>query len=117
MTIKSNASTWSLITWSSPLSRRKRRKSSTDPPRATFPKNAGEINKTDSKGRSLLYYAARYDQADVAIQLLAAGCDPNLSDKDGNTPLHEATENGYIDVVRLMLKQGKPFEHFKIIVS
>lgn len=43
----------------------------------------------------------------MAFQLLAAGCDANLADSEGNTPLHEAAEAGHLEVLRILLKNGK----------
>lgn len=66
-----------------------------------------DINKLDSKGRSLLFLAARCDQPEVAIQLLDAGCNANLANSEGNTPLHEAAECGHVEVVNILLKNGQ----------
>lgn len=106
MTITSSGSSWSLLSWSTPLLKRRRKGS--DPPKNTpvHKCSCEEVNKLDSHGRSLLCYAARYDQPEVAIQLLAAGCDPNVGDNEGITPLHEAVDAGSMDVLKLLIKQG-----------
>lgn len=68
---------------------------------------SGEVNAKDSKGRTLLYYAAKYGQTEIARQLLEAGCDPNIADRNKNTPLHEATDGSHLEVIRLLVKSGK----------
>ncbi|KAL5006047.1 hypothetical protein ScPMuIL_017205 [Solemya velum] len=103
MTILSSASTWNLAARPSPLVRRLR---AAQAGAGRNPERTGDINTRDSKGRTLLFYAARYDRDEVAEQLLQAGCDPNLADEDGNTPLHESTDKGHIRMVKLLVKQG-----------
>lgn len=103
MTILSSASTWNLAVRPSPLVRRLRAAQTGN---GRNPERMGDINTRDSKGRTLLFYAARYDRDEVAEQLLQAGCDPNLADDEGNTPLHESTDKGHIKMVKLLVKQG-----------
>ncbi len=43
---------------------------------------------------------------DVAKLLLKHGVDPNIKNKDGRTPLHEAAYWGRLDVVKLLLVYG-----------
>ena len=109
--MKHSNSTWSLASWSTPLNKRKRKRSpdspKTFPRRASLAESLSDINKVDAKGRSLLFYAARFDQPEVAVQLLAAGCNPDICDLDGNTALHEAAENGHLEVVKLLVQNGK----------
>ena len=38
--------------------------------------------------------------------LLELGADPNARDSDGNTPLHLASQNGYVEVVEILLDCG-----------
>lgn len=73
----------------------------------------GDINSQDVKGRTALFYAARYGQLEVARSLLGASCDPNISDKNCNTPLHEAVEKSERDVAKLLIKSGKSRNYFK----
>lgn len=102
-TLRHSSSTWSIIS-----SKRKRKGSPPLTRQISSSDNIlADINKLDSKGRSLLFLAARCDQPEVAVQLLAAGCDANLADSEGNTPLHEAAEAGHLEVLRILLKNGK----------
>lgn len=68
---------------------------------------SGDVNAADEHGRSLLFFAARYDQTDSVRQLLQAGCDPNIKDNFGKTPLHEAIEKGSMAAVKVFLKEGE----------
>ncbi|MCL1624312.1 ankyrin repeat domain-containing protein [Moraxella sp. Tifton1] len=65
------------------------------------------VNAQDIYGMTSLHYALRSRNADVAIVLLNAGADPNISNIDGLRPLSMA---GYtkerLDVLELMLKKG-----------
>ena len=70
---------------------------------------SGDVNAKDSKGRTLLFYAAKYGQTEIARQLLEAGCDPNIADCNKNSPLHEATDGSHLDIVKLLIKNGKKF--------
>ena len=68
---------------------------------------SGDVNAVDEQGRSLLFYAAKYDQIETIKQLLQAGCDPNLKDNFGKTPLHAAIERGSMEVAKVLIKEGK----------
>ena len=76
---------------------------------------SGDVNAVDEHGRSLLFYAARYDQTDSVKQLLEAGCNPNITDNYGKTPLHEAIEKGCLDVAKVLLKEGIVFLKHKTL--
>ena len=75
---------------------------------------SGDVNAADEHGRSLLFFAARYDQTDSVRQLLQAGCDPNIKDNFGKTPLHEAIEKGSMAAVKVFLKEGKCMGFIKV---
>ncbi|KAK3582870.1 hypothetical protein CHS0354_012482 [Potamilus streckersoni] len=67
---------------------------------------SGDVNARDTYGRSLLSYAARYEQIDTAKELLKSGCNPNAADETGKTPLHEAVEKGSLEIVKILIKDG-----------
>lgn len=72
----------------------------------TGPCLSGDVDAVDARGRSLLFYAARYGQLDVAAQLIQAGCSPNQKDVLNNTPLHEAIEKGHFKIAEVFLEEG-----------
>ncbi|VEU19795.1 DEKNAAC100449 [Brettanomyces naardenensis] len=76
----------------------KRRASSTSRPR----KVSGRHGK-DASGRSLLQRLCARGNYDEAKQLIESGSDVNDADYAGNTPLHEAALEGYVDIVNLLL--------------
>lgn len=65
------------------------------------------INSTDSKGRTTLYYAAKHGEVEIVRHLLKTGADPNTHDKTLNFPIHEAIDGAYLEVVELLLRHGK----------
>ena len=62
-----------------------------------------------------MFYAAKYDQIETIKQLLQAGCDPNLKDNFGKTPLHDAIERGSMDVAKVLIKEGRYYDHLRFI--
>jgi len=50
------------------------------------------LNETDTKGDTALIKAATKNDFELVKILLNAGCDPNISDRDGNTPLIRTIE-------------------------
>jgi ankyrin repeat protein len=59
-----------------------------------------------SAQQQTLVDAATQGKADMAMQLLKAGADPNTVDKNGISPLMAACRWGHIEVVRLLLGNG-----------
>ena len=53
-----------------------------------------------------LFFACQEGQVDAALLLLDKGADVHKASKSNRTPLHEASYNGHIDVVRLLLANG-----------
>ncbi len=50
---------------------------------------------------------ARDGVVNGVAELLKEGCNPNMKDKDGDTPLqHEVVYYGYVDATRLLLERG-----------
>ena len=66
-----------------------------------------EINTADSHGRTVLFYAAKFGKVNAVKNLLKAGGDPNVTDVDGSSPLHEAVERCHHNIVKLLLRQSK----------
>ena len=57
----------------------------------------------DENGFTLLHHAAFYNQPAIIQYLLDSGLDINQVDVDGNTPLHCAIKNGYIETMQCLL--------------
>ena len=60
----------------------------------------------DAGERTQLHYAALDDDVAAAESRLAAGDDPNASDREGFTPLHLAAQEGASNVARVLLDRG-----------
>ncbi|KAL1530039.1 hypothetical protein AB1Y20_000964 [Prymnesium parvum] len=61
---------------------------------------------TDCFKRSALCYAACKEEPMMAIELIAASCDPNLQDRDGRTALHIAASMGHTQTLEVLLRSG-----------
>ncbi|XP_067687665.1 ankyrin repeat and SOCS box protein 2-like [Haliotis asinina] len=66
-----------------------------------------DICAKDMSGRTALFVATCFSRVEIAQMLLALGCDPNIANNDGDTPLHEATEKSSLPIVQVLLKSGK----------
>ena len=64
---------------------------------------AKDVNATDSKGNSPLWYAVYNDRQDLVKALLARGADTNPVNSDGSTPLITATFLEKTQMVRLLV--------------
>jgi hypothetical protein len=64
----------------------------------------GFVNQKDFEQNTALHYAAEADHGDVVKTLLAhaSELDLNLKDSHGDTPLHVATKNGRVHVVKAL---------------
>ncbi len=58
------------------------------------------------QGWTALMYAACYGRTAIAHQLLQAGCQSDLADRDGQTPLMIAANAGHTAVALLLLESG-----------
>jgi len=45
-------------------------------------------------------------QAEAVLLLLSLGVDPNIKGQNGMTPLHIAAENGFANLVQVLLRNG-----------
>jgi len=59
----------------------------------------------DEKGYTLLHYAVEFNQISIVQYLLSSAVDINQVDAEGNTPLHVAIKNGFIDVMKSLLER------------
>lgn len=64
------------------------------------------VNCRDSRGWTLLHYAALKGQTKTIRILLAHGAATEVADKDGATPLHVAATSGYSDAIEALLEGG-----------
>ena len=66
------------------------------------------VNMKDSRGRSLIHLAARYNpDIDVMKYLIGNGADVNAKDELGMTPLHNAVFcDSNIDVMKYLIEKG-----------
>lgn len=58
----------------------------------------------------LVYWASLGEVAEVE-KSLANGVDVNQTDEEGYSALHVAAENGYLDVVKLLVEKGADVQH------
>lgn len=58
----------------------------------------------------LVYWASLGELAEVE-KSLANGTDVNSADEEGYSALHAAAENGYLDVVKLLVEKGANVQH------
>jgi ankyrin repeat protein len=57
-------------------------------------------------GRSALHLAAANGDEELVEMLLAAGANPNVQNRVGETPLHFAAAHGNIETVRILIAHG-----------
>lgn len=67
-------------------------------------------NTTNSKGLSLLHFAAGHGQTDTVVQLLRHGAEKAIVARAFGTPLHQAAGKCHLETVRVMLKEGCPVD-------
>jgi ankyrin repeat protein len=66
------------------------------------------LHHSDSRGRTLLHWAAMAGQREVVTLLLDNGVDPNAADDFGDTPLHVAIRCGQPAVVATLALRADP---------
>ena len=58
-------------------------------------------------GLSFLHYAvSNNDHGNALLLIIKKGADPDLQDKDGNTPLHHALKNKYGKTPKMLMEKG-----------
>lgn len=72
----------------------------------SFLERRGNINKTNSYGKTLLHYAILGRKSEIINLLIKNQANIDIKDNEGNTPLHLATYYGYFSVVKLLLDNG-----------
>ncbi|RMZ66431.1 ankyrin repeat [Pyrenophora seminiperda CCB06] len=70
-----------------------------------------ELDQADYAGIAPLQKAALHGWAPVVRYLINKGCRTDCESHDRDTPLIDAVENSHLDVVRLLLNQGKVNPH------
>lgn len=66
-----------------------------------------DLNPTNDYGHSSLHVAAMHGSHDIARLLLEReGVEMDSKDRDGRTPLSWAVEEGYVEVVQMLLEKG-----------
>lgn len=101
-----SASSWSLTSETSLIPREKEEKPGSSPSLPTDATTTMSMNTRDKKGNTPLRDAVRKNDIREARRLLTAGCDPNICDNFGVTPLHEATERDNIEMLELLISKG-----------
>uniref|UniRef100_A0A8C7IDW1 Ankyrin repeat and SOCS box containing 2 n=1 Tax=Oncorhynchus kisutch TaxID=8019 RepID=A0A8C7IDW1_ONCKI len=64
------------------------------------------INKCDLKGQTALILAVYREKVACVEMLLEKGADPDLANKDRETPLYKACESGNAEIVVMLLNHG-----------
>jgi ankyrin repeat protein len=65
-----------------------------------------DINFQDYAGKTILYWMCLSNNPDMAEYLSSKGADHTIAEKQGFYPIHGATHNGFIEVIKVMLKHG-----------
>ena len=70
------------------------------------------LSAKDENGWTALHRASRAGETDVVRYLLASGANPNVRDRKGNTPLHDAAEGppSSVSALALLLAAGANIE-------
>ena len=71
-----------------------------------IPENNAELHLPE------LVYSASLGEFEQVKALLEQGIDPNQTDDEGYSALQAAAENGYLDIVQLLIQQGAD-AHYK----
>ncbi len=65
-------------------------------------KTKTNINETDSDGNTALHIAAAVNEADLISFLIIKGADPEIKNRDGDTPIHIAIKNDCMAAAKVL---------------
>ncbi|KNH04468.1 Ankyrin repeat domain-containing protein [Perkinsela sp. CCAP 1560/4] len=71
-----------------------------------------DLNTKNNEGNTPLHWAATNNHLNVITLLIEAGCDCNIQNATGNTPLAEIQDRGFDELELLLLEQDKGLEEF-----
>lgn len=74
--------------------------------KALIGKFNGNINRKDSSGKSVLFYACEDGGLNMVELLLEKDADIDVTDNEGDTLLHAAVRNGNKPIVQLLIERG-----------
>jgi ankyrin repeat protein len=90
---------------------RESEKGDLDAVKEAFEEAPDELNQPDYAGIAPLQKASLHGWAPVVRYLISKGCRTDCESHDRDTPLIDAVENSHLDVVRLLLNEGKVNPH------
>uniref|UniRef100_A0A6P7FSL2 Uncharacterized protein LOC114333657 n=1 Tax=Diabrotica virgifera virgifera TaxID=50390 RepID=A0A6P7FSL2_DIAVI len=70
-----------------------------------FIENGADLNEVRN-GISLIHYAVISDRPEITAMLIESGVDLNVTDKDGNNPLHLAVLKNRINVAKVLIQNA-----------
>ena len=73
----------------------------------TFIEKMDDVNMVDRYGATMLHWSVHKGNSDLAKFLLSKGADPDLKDKQGNTPISVAIINEDVDMIVLLSSKSK----------
>jgi ankyrin repeat protein len=65
-----------------------------------------DVNTAQADGTTALHWAARWDEVEIAANLIRAGARPQVANRDGATPMFLAALNGSAAMIRVLLNAG-----------
>ena len=68
------------------------------------------IEEVDNNKNTILHHCVEMDKYDFVDALLYNGADPNVKNREGNTPLHIAGQKNYGKIMELLLEFGGDLE-------